>query len=128
MSKTKKIVAILIVTFLLIVLGVQTKATNDNPFSINDIIIGGGENQNQITANQIEANQIAANAIVANQIEANRIAANSVIQPTVNKVSGTTNNELPQTGVTEDITVMFFIIVCVISALYAYRKIRNYNV
>ena len=52
----------------------------------------------------------------------------TVIQPTTNRISNTTSgNDLPQTGVTEDITVMFFIIVCVIVAIYAYKKIRDYK-
>ena len=133
MSKAKKIVAILIVSFILVVLGMQTNASSSdalNPFA--NIMAGNGDS-NEIEANQIEANRIAENAIIANQIEANqieanRIASNSIMQPTVNKTPGAVNNDLPQTGVTEDITVMFFIIVCVVSALYAYSKIRKYNV
>ena len=133
MSKTKKIVAIIIVAFLLIVLGLQTKASSDDPLDPFRNIMVGIEDSNAIEANKIAENamienQIIANQIEANQIEANRIASNSIMQPTVNKTPGGTNNDLPQTGVTEDITVMFFIIVCVISALYAYGKIRKYNV
>lgn len=63
----------------------------------------------------------------ANQTTVNQEAANStIIQPTTNT---STNNEstLPKTGVTEDITVMFFIVVCAISAIYAYKKIRDYK-
>ena len=72
-----------------------------------------------------DKNQIAENQIIANQITANLTAnQNSVIQPTTNTSSG---NNLPQTGVTEDITVMFFIIVCVVLAIYAYKKIRDYQ-
>ena len=70
-----------------------------------------------------------ANQIKANQIEANEEAGGSVIQPNTNRTSNSTTsgNNLPQTGVTEDITVMFFIIVCVILAIYAYKKIRDYR-
>ena len=50
-----------------------------------------------------------------------------IIQPETN-TSGNNEQTLPQTGVTEDITVAFFIVVCVISAVYAYKKIRDYNV
>lgn len=34
----------------------------------------------------------------------------------------TSENTIPKTGVTEDITVIGFIVVCVGSAVYAYRK------
>ena len=72
------------------------------------------------------ANALYAEQLLANQIAANQMAANQIVQPetTTNKVG----NTLPQTGVTEDITVMFFIIVCVVSAIYAYKKIRDYNI
>ena len=57
------------------------------------------------------------------------MAANStIIQPTTNTSTSTNSETLPKTGVTEDITVMFFIIVCAISAIYAYKKIRDYNI
>ena len=127
MLKSKKIITILAIMFLLVTLFVQVKATEDNPLDLpilssNTTLTSGTE------TNSMYANAEAANAIKANQIAANKIAANSqVLQPstTTNNLSG---NKLPQTGVTEDITVMFFIIVCVISAVYAYKKIRDYNI
>lgn len=136
MSKAKKIVAILIVSFILVVLGMQTNASSGDPLdpfaglmpTDPNAIIANQIEANQIIENAIIANQIMANQIEANQIEANRIASNSIMQPEVDKTPGGVNNDLPQTGVTEDITVMFFIIVCVVSALYAYSKIRKYNV
>lgn len=121
MLKTKKIIAIMMVAILLLVLGVQVKATSDNPLTLNDLPLSGG--------NTTDANAVEANSIAANEQAANEIAANSqVIQPETNTANDMEGNTLPQTGVTEDITVMFFIIVCVISAIYAYKKIRDYNV
>lgn len=116
MFKSKTIV-ILAIIFLLVVLCMQqVSATADNPLSLNDLVIGGDD-----------SNAIEANSIAANEITANEIAANSVLQPTTN--TETLNDDtLPQTGVTEDITVMFFVIVCTISAIYAYKKIKEYSV
>lgn len=63
----------------------------------------------------------------ANQVATNQTDSNStIIQPTTN-TSTNSENTLPKTGVTEDITVMFFIVVCAISAVYAYKKIRDYK-
>lgn len=42
--------------------------------------------------------------------------------------NNTSENTIPKTGVTEDITVIGFIVVCVGSAVYAYRKVKSYNV
>lgn len=126
MKKMLMVAMIVLVSCLIIAMGFDVQATGvmDDPITLNGLdIITTPEDD---TANQIIANEMAANAIYANQIAANQMAANQIVQPetTANKVT----NTLPQTGVTEDITVMFFIIVCVVSAIYAYKKIRDYNI
>lgn len=126
MKKMIMVAMIVLVSCLIISMGFDVQATGvaDDPITLNglDIIT----NPEDDTASQIIANEMAANAIYANQVAANQMAANQIVQPetTTNKVG----NTLPQTGVTEDITVMFFIIVCVVSAIYAYKKIRDYNI
>lgn len=136
MLNSKKIVVLLVVIFLII--GICTQVRASNILDLEDILNSNGIYANQVAANQIAANelsggstanQILANQIKANQIEANEEAGGSVIQPNTNRTSNSTTsgNNLPQTGVTEDITVMFFIIVCVIVAIYAYKKIRDYK-
>ena len=137
MLNSKKIVALLVIILLVIGICSQVKATNTNTMlDLDDIMNANGIYANQVAANETAANSLSsgstANELVANQIYANQVAANetgSVIQPNSNRTtnSTTSGNNLPQTGVTEDITVMFFIIVCVILAIYAYKKIRDYN-
>ena len=121
MKKMKKIVMvgmIVLVGFLIISMGLEVQATGsiDDPITLNGLDIQPSPDDD--TASQIIANEMAANAIYAN-----RVAANQIIQPVTNSAG----NVLPQTGITEDITVMFFIVVCVVSAIYAYKKIRDYN-
>ncbi len=137
MLNSKKIVALLVIILLVIGICSQVKATNTNTMlDLDDIMNANGIYANQVAANETAANSLSsgstANELVANQIYANQVAANetgSVIQPNSNRTtnSTTSENNLPQTGVTEDITVMFFIIVCVILAIYAYKKIRDYK-
>ena len=137
MLNSKKIVALLVIILLVIGICSQVKATNTNTMlDLDDIMNANGIYANQVAANETAANSLSsgstANELVANQIYANQVAANetgSVIQPNSNRTtnSTTSGNNLPQTGVTEDITVMFFIIVCVILAIYAYKKIKDYN-
>ncbi len=132
MLNSKKIVALLVI--LLLIIGICTQVYASGYIDLENIIntnsLGANTTTNEVTANEtltnaMIANQIAENQIIANQITANLTAnQNSVIQPTTNTSSG---NNLPQTGVTEDITVMFFIIVCVVLAIYAYKKIRDYQ-
>lgn len=118
MLKSKKMMIVIFAVVIIAIvgmIGLEVYAA-DNPIDL-DIT---GINQ------QSDANQIIANQIIANQIAANQVAANStIIQPTTN--TSTNSETLPKTGVTEDITVMFFIIVCTISAIYAYKKIRDYK-
>ena len=38
-----------------------------------------------------------------------------------------TENKLPQTGVAEDTTLFIFIAVCILSAIYAYKKVKDYR-
>lgn len=122
MLKSKKImIVVLAVSIIAIVgmIGLEVYAA-DNPIDLDITGIGNGNQQS-------DANQILANQIAANQIAANQVAANStIIQPTTN-TNVNSESTLPKTGVTEDITVMFFIIVCAISAIYAYKKIRDYK-
>ncbi len=118
MLKSKKMMIVIFAVVIIAIvgmIGLEVYAA-DNPIDL-DIT---GINQ------QSDANQIIANQIIANQIAANQVAANStIIQPTTN--TSANSETLPKTGVTEDITVMFFIIVCAISAIYAYKKIRDYK-
>lgn len=48
---------------------------------------------------------------------------------TENKNTNTSSqNEIPQTGITEDITVLFFIGVCAVLAIFAYKKVGDYKI
>lgn len=117
MSKMKKLIMVVMIVFvscLLIAMTFEVKATSEgNPIDISgnlDITLdenGTTEPDLNTTANVAENSQ--------------------VIQPDTNTTENVTNT-LPKTGVTEDITVMFFIVVCAVSAIYAYKKIRDYNV
>lgn len=119
MSKMKKIIMlamIMLISFVLVVMSTTVKAT--------DTTIDIGGDLNISTGNETTANT--ANADVTPSI--NTTGNSDVIQPVTNTTEGnSTADTLPQTGVTEDITVMFFIAVCAVSAVYAYKKIRDYN-
>lgn len=121
MSKMKKIIMvalIVLVSCALVVMSTTVKATDENP------IIDISGNLDISTGNEA-TDSTNTNTDVTPSI--NTTTDNSqVIQPVTNTTENTTDT-LPQTGVTEDITVMFFIVVCAVSAIYAYKKIRDYN-
>lgn len=115
-NKTMSIIVVLVIS-LLFVMACEVRATSDNPITLN---LTTGDTTT--TTNVVENTNTNSNTEVANNTQ--------VIQPNTNQTATTTDkgNTLPQTGVTEDITVMFFIIVCAVSAIYAYKKIRDYRV
>ena len=117
MSKLKKAVILFIILFLLVGMSVQVSAMNGN-INLDELLGNSLSNETTNTELNVTLNE-------TTNIETN-VEGNGIIQPDTNKESSSGNN-LPQTGVTEDITVMFFIIVCVIVSIYAYKKIRDYK-
>ena len=87
----------------------------------NTIIIGGNTTSNTTTGNVTENTT----ANVQNTV-ANTTTNISTPSTTTNRVN--TTQTLPQTGVTDGYVVAILVIVCAISAIYAYRKIRDYNI
>lgn len=128
MLKSKKVL-ILLVSLMVVVLGVAislpVKATDSGTLPLDNLLAGLNSTTDTNTTDTNTTNTNSTN----NTNTTNTTNTNgTVIQPTTNRISNTTSgNNLPQTGVTEDITVMFFIIVCVIVAIYAYKKIRDYR-
>lgn len=85
------------------------------------IIIGGNTTANTTTEN-VTGNTT---ANVQNTV-VNTTTNISTPATTANRVN--TTQTLPQTGVTDGYVVAILVIVCAISAIYAYRKIRDYNI
>lgn len=122
MLKLRKVLVLLVILLLLVGIAVQVQASD--LIDIGNLITNGNTTENTTTNTTTNtATNIATNTTT--NTTANT-TGNSVVQPATNN-AGSSGNNLPQTGVTEDITVMFFIIVCVIAAIYAYKKIRDYK-
>lgn len=109
--KNKKIMLVFIAMIILVMAIMPiVKASEENPFNI---------------LNEDDTNN------TQNATNSEKPATNSE-KPTVNNETNTENtnvaeNKLPQTGVTEDTTLFVFIGICLVSAVYAYTKIRNYK-
>lgn len=113
MLKAKKIVVLLVILMLILGICLQVRATNVP--SLDDLLNSNSTNANLVTnTTQNEVTNMTTNT---NQ---------GIVQPNTNN-QNELGDKLPQTGVTEDITVMFFIIVCCIVAIYAYKKIKEYK-
>lgn len=111
--KNQKIILIfmLIIAFLL-VMATFVQATGDLPLNIAD------PNRNNTTGNEQSNNNQVGNNVPG------PVIGNTTNNNTTNN---TATNTLPQTGVAEDTALFVFIAVCVISAVYAFVRIRNYK-
>lgn len=109
--KNKKIMLVFIAMIILVMAIMPiVKASEENPF-------------NMLNEDDTNNTQNATN---------NEKPATNSEKPTVNNETNTENtnvaeNKLPQTGVAEDTTLFVFIGICLVSAVYAYTKIRNYK-
>ncbi len=108
MKMVRKVLSvILIISLLFVVLQTSVLATDDELFQqIQDLV---GETNTTNTTN----------------------TTNNVtnIANTTNTTNNTSSNEtLPKTGITEDYAIIAFAVVCGISAIYAYKKVKNYNI
>ena len=123
MFKLKNVVVFLVILFLLAGITLQVNAT-DSTISLDNLLT----TSNTASTNTATINTVGTDDNTVNTVTTTNTAGGSIIQPEEeNDTEGSSKNDLPQTGVTEDITVMFFIIVCVIAAIYAYKKIRDYK-
>ena len=123
MLKLKNVVIVLIALLLILGIGMQVMAT-DSTIDLDNLgdLLNNTNSTN--TANEV-ANIVSTNEVTNEATIAN--TAGTIVQPDTNEEETSSDDDLPQTGVTEDITVMFFIVVCVIAAIYAYKKIRDYR-
>ena len=110
MKNSKVIMEIVIIISLLFALSTVVLADN------TQIIIGGGSTNTQ-------------NDTVTNIPEVINTTTNTNVNTNTNTSYRTnTNTEtLPKTGVTDGYVVAILVTVCAISAIYAYKKIRDYN-
>ena len=109
--KNKKIMLVFIamIIFVMAIMPI-VKASDNNPFNI---------------LNEDDTNN------TQNATNDEKPVANNE-KPTINDEPNTENtnvaeNKLPQTGVAEDTTLFVFIGICLVSAIYAYTKIKNYK-
>lgn len=106
--------SILLVILFVIVVGVTSNVFATGTTTINPI--------------QIPTINTAANVAV------NDTVANNTVSPVVNTAvenvtaSTYTNTNLPQTGDASDYAIFALIAVCIVAAIYAYKKVRDYNI
>ena len=110
MKNSKVVMEIVIIISLLFALSTVVLADN------TQIIIGGGSTNTQ--------NDTVTN--IPNVINTTT-NTNTNINTNTSYRTNTNTETLPKTGVTDGYVVAILVTVCAISAIYAYKKIRDYN-
>ena len=116
MSRTKEI----LISLLAIIVLILAITTNVFATSADDLLNALGNNQNNNTVTQIQSKD---SNNTNNNTNNNNNKLNNVVN---NKVNVSNATEHADAGV--DYSIVFIIAVCGVSAIYAYKKIRDYNV
>lgn len=119
--KNKKItLAFVAMIILVMAIAPIVKASDSNPLNIIN-----EEGTNNTATNNEELNTNTSNEATNNTNNTN----GTLTVDNENNIENTNvpENKLPQTGVAEDTTLFIFIAICLVSAIYAYTKIRNYK-
>ncbi len=116
MSRTKEI----LISLLAIIVLILAITTNVFATSADDLLNALGNNQNNNTVTQIPSKD---NNNTNNKTNNKNNKLNNVVN---NKANVSNATEHADAGV--DYSIVFIIAVCGVSAIYAYKKIRDYNV
>ena len=127
----KEIMIVLVSVVLVVVLATNVFAINpDDLISDGATEIPKDEYENANTPTEVKNEQ--GNKVIdeGNNATGNNATGNNAINTKVNntKVYNATNNKanLPQTGI-EDYNIGILLIICVASAIYAYKKVSDYR-
>lgn len=119
LGKKELIISIvMLIVFLILGLNLSVFATNNNSISFNNGFSFNLVNNNN---NIIPTNNSATNNVENNQ----EIPQNNTTQIPQNNTNNTSNTDVPNTGL-ED-APWLIIAVCGVSAIFAYKKIKEYN-
>lgn len=116
MSVKKEILTIVLILIAILAIGSKVLATgtSDSPIQIPTINTNTTPADTNTTVNET-TNVVA--------------PTTNVIAPTTNTTGSTyQNTALPQTGDASDYAIFMLIVVAAIVAVYAYKKVRDYNI
>lgn len=112
MKMIKKVLSvILVISLLFVVLQTTVLASGLEDIPGLDEILNSGNTTNETSSGTTNTNNV------------------TNIANTSNTTNNTSANEtLPKTGITEDYAIIAFAVICGVSAIYAYKKVKNYNI
>ena len=125
-SNLIKVISILVISLMVMLFSTNVMAAEtDNGFTDLTPVVGNNTTNGTSNANSNTANS---NTNSTNNTNRNNTSNNTNSTNNTNNSSIYNNtNSLPKTGVTDSIPVAVLLIVFAISAVYAYKKIKDYR-
>ena len=127
-SNLMKVFSILLISVMVIAMCNATVLAADNTNGFSDLtntITGNNTNSNNSSSNSNSSNS---NSNSSNNSNTNRSHSNNTNNSSNSNNSSVYNNtNLPKTGIEDSIPVAMLVVVFGISAVYAYRKIKEYR-
>lgn len=121
MKKNKLVNVILIMIVCLSVVFLTRETLAANVIDITNSITGNNTTTGNTTTGNNTANT---NNIVGGN---NTTSVNNAVLTTNNTTSNYNNTSLPKTGITDSISGIVLVVILIISAIYAYNKIKYYK-
>ncbi len=130
--KNSKLVKLLLVTLMVAMIGIigtEVFAAEGENYDDLQQLLNNTTSNNGTTANNTTASNTTSNNTTNNTAKNNSTLNTSAItnSSATNNVNNTTNTALPKTGVESSTGMIVLITVCGISAIYAFKKIRDYK-
>ena len=120
-SNLIQIVTILLVSAMVLLFSTTVNAANDN----NEVHDLTGTLTKNSTSNNTSSNNTNSNTNTSNTNKTNN--TNKSNNTNNSSVYNNTNNNLPKTGIEDSIPVAALVVVFGVSAVYAYKKIKEYK-
>ena len=137
MKKTNliKLFSILLIGAMLIMFSTNVFAAENNTFlDLTNNYASGSGNTNSNSGNTNTGNTNTGNTNIGNLNSGNTNTGNTNVRLNTNNTNTNTNNSsiynntnLPQTGIEDSIPVALLVVVFGISAVYAFKKIKEYR-
>ena len=129
MKKTNliKVISILLISVMVMLFATTVNAADDNSYNdLTSTLTGNNSNSSNNSSNTANKNS-SNNTANTNSNNTNNTNNSSNMTNNTNNSSVYNNTSLPKTGAADSIPVAMLVVVFGISAVYAFKKVRDYR-
>ena len=129
MEKTNliKVISILLISVMVMLFATTVNAADDNSYNdLTSTLTGNNSNSSNNSSNTANTNS-SNNTANTNSNNTNNTNNSSNMTNNTNNSSVYNNTSLPKTGAADSIPVAMLVVVFGISAVYAFKKVRDYR-